>query len=415
MRLCFVVDGRTMHARNWMSYFIRNGHKVHLISTYPCSIDDLGVASFHVVALDFSARVRTSSSDPKAKTEFGSPFFSAFRGGAVWNTLALLRDKTAPFAIRLQRNRVRRIVEQINPDLVHAMRIPFEGLLLASAVQKLTVPLVISIWGNDFTLAASSSAMLKRWTQRALKRANGLHPDCHRDLRLARELGFAADKPAAVLPGNGGVHCETFHPGSPDPLLRAELGIPEDAHVVLNPRGVKPYIRNDMFFQSIPLVLRRLPKTIFLGGMMKGNATIEGWISRLNIADSVKLLPFLPHVEMANIFRLADVMVSPSDHDGTTNAMLEAMACGVFPVVGNIESVREWIDHDVNGFLCDQGNPESIADAIVNALNRPQLRESAKQINQRLIAERAEYTSVMARAESFYGDVRRHAAASTAR
>ena len=118
---------------------------------------------------------------------------------------------------------------------------------------------------------------------------------------------------------------------------------------------------------------------------------------------------------MANIFRLADVMVSPSDHDGTTNAMLEAMACGVFPVVGNIESVREWIDHDVNGFLCDQGNPESIADAIVNALNRPQLRESAKQINQRLIAERAEYTSVMARAESFYGDVRRHAAASTAR
>jgi len=106
--------------------------------------------------------------------------------------------------------------------------------------------------------------------------------------------------------------------------------------------------------------------------------------------------------QMAELFRLADVAVSPSNHDGTPNTLLEAMACGAFPVAGDIESVREWIESGQNGLLCDPNDMNALAHAMIAALTDNELRENAGVINQKLIAERAEFNSGMRRAELFY-------------
>src|SRR5581483_4154621 len=238
----------------------------------------------------------------------------------------------------------------------------------------------------------------------ALGRADALHPDCYRDLRLAQELGFGSAKPALVVPGNGGVHTDIFHPGLRNKEFCTQWSIPEDAPVVINPRGVKPYIRTDIFFQAIPLVLSKKPQTIFLGAMMQGNAFAENWMARLGIGSATRLLPYVPHQEMAAFFHTADVTISPSDHDGTPNTLLESMACQSFPVAGNIESVREWIDDGVNGLLCDQSRPESVASAILHALDDTALRHSAGKRNWQLINDRAEYQKVMKRVEHFYDE-----------
>ena len=108
---------------------------------------------------------------------------------------------------------------------------------------------------------------------------------------------------------------------------------------------------------------------------------------------------------MAELFRLAQITVSPSLHDGTPNTLLEAMACGCFPVAGDIESVREWITDGVNGILCDPKEPGSLADALLLALRDEHLRSKAKELNTQLIAERAEYGRVMTQAEEFYREV----------
>ena len=86
-------------------------------------------------------------------------------------------------------------------------------------------------------------------------------------------------------------------------------------------------------------------------------------------------------------------------------AFLEAMACGAFPVAGNIESVREWIEDGKNGLLCNPASPESLAAAIVRALDDAELRRHGNARNQQLIAERADHQSVMVQAEAFYGEI----------
>jgi glycosyltransferase involved in cell wall biosynthesis len=105
---------------------------------------------------------------------------------------------------------------------------------------------------------------------------------------------------------------------------------------------------------------------------------------------------------MAELFRLAHISVSPSLHDGTPNTLLEAMACGSFPVAGDIESVREWITDGVNGLLCDVTSPDSLGRAITRALQDSSLRSEAKEHNLKLVGERADYDTVMPQAEELY-------------
>ena len=69
---------------------------------------------------------------------------------------------------------------------------------------------------------------------------------------------------------------------------------------------------------------------------------------------------------MADVFRRAQIVASPSIHDGTPNTLLEGIACGCFPVAGDLESIREWITPDENGLLFDSNDPQSIAKAIVH-------------------------------------------------
>jgi glycosyltransferase involved in cell wall biosynthesis len=258
-------------------------------------------------------------------------------------------------------------------------------------------PLILSVWGNDFTMHARSNFWMGRLTGDSLRLADGLHTDCQRDLRLARQLGFSGQKPAVVLPGNGGVQTEIFY--SPEDLESRRDDL------VINPRGFRAYVRNDTFFRAVPIVLASRPNIRFVCPAMESEPEAVRWLNELKISPAVDLLPKLSRQEMAELFRKAQISVSPTTHDGTPNTLLEAMACGSFPVVGDLESIREWITPGENGLLVDSSNPDSLAEAILTALDRPDLRRNAAQINRTLVQERAEYNTVMKEALRFYRSV----------
>jgi glycosyltransferase involved in cell wall biosynthesis len=384
MRLLFIADGRSPIALNWIRYFIDLGDAVHLASTYPCQ-EVSGLASQTIIPVAGSelageapARVRQG-----LRRLLPVGLRTAARRWLGMRTL----DKAA--------QQLDALVRSVQPDLVHAMRIPFEGMLAARALQSSgAIPLLVSVWGNDFTLHAPSSPRLGALTRETLLRADGLHPDCWRDARLAQEWGYDRQKPVLVAPGNGGIHLDVFYPAD-------ERAIQAPGWVV-NPRGIRSYVRSDVFFQSIPAVLDRLPDVRFVCPAMAGESQAETWVKSLHLEEKVQLLPKLSRSEMADIFRKAQVVVSPSLHDGTPNTLLEAMACGCFPVVGDIESLREWIRSGENGLLFNPNDPQALAQSVLIALQDRGLRSQARRFNARLIQEKAEYRRVMAQAEGFY-------------
>jgi glycosyltransferase involved in cell wall biosynthesis len=407
MKILFIVDAQSPIACNWISYFIRCGHEVHIISSRPGSGQPgcAGAVSFHSapIGTSYSAQVALAAEDGRLRTSLRASVACKLRNSRLSQPAVLVLTGFMALAARRQAPAVGAMVDEIRPDLVHAMRIPCEGMLAAQAIDNL--PLIVSTWGNDLTLFARYHPWLGRLTRRTLQRADALLSDCHRDLRLAVHWGLAANKPSAVLPGAGGVQTSLFFPGPPDRVLMESLDIHPDAPVVINPRGFRGYVRNDTFFRTVPLVLRQRPDTVFLCSAMQGNAAAERWTRKLGVSSSVRLLPRVPRNRMPDFFRLAQVMVSPATHDGTPNTLLEAMACGCFPVAGDIESVREWITHGSNGLLFDPSDPSGLSSAILRALDAPELRRSTAEHNLVMIAERAEYERSMAQAEAFYEGV----------
>src|SRR6185436_3648147 len=129
----------------------------------------------------------------------------------------------------------------------------------------------------------------------------------------------------------------------------------------------------------------------FLFASMSSESQAAQWIRDLNISNAVELLPALPHANMAEIFRRAQIVASPSIHDGTPNTLLEGIACGCFPIAGDLESIREWITPNENGLLFESTDPRSIAEAIVVAIENKNLRKKAAELNQKIISTRAEY------------------------
>ncbi|MFQ5616398.1 MAG: glycosyltransferase family 4 protein [Anaerolineales bacterium] len=383
MRILFVADGRSPIALNWIGYFVDQGYEVHLASTFP-SAPEIELASLHIAPVAFS------SAAGGRQTGKGG----ILRGVTTARMRTLVRQGLGPLTLAGAGRRLNEIIATIRPDLVHAMRIPYEGMIAALA--QPAVPLLISVWGNDFTLHAVSNPIMARYTRLALRRADALHTDCHRDLRLGYEWGFERGKPGVVLPGGGGVQPEIFYP--PDRPQGGKLS----PFTIINPRGFRAYVHNKAFFKAIPLVLKKHPQTRFLCPTMEGEAQAVDWMHTANIAHAVELFPKIPRTQMADLFRRAQVAVSPSSHDGTPNTLLEAMACGCFPVAGDIESIREWITDGENGLLVDPANPRAIAEGIVRALENAELRAQAMDHNLRLVAERAEFGRVMREAERFY-------------
>ncbi|HUF00485.1 MAG TPA: glycosyltransferase family 4 protein [Anaerolineales bacterium] len=378
MRLLFVADGRSPIAQNWIRYFVERGDEVYLASTFTCPKDeDFPLNGLEVIPVAFSA-FKKQSQRP---------------GTASARTVGLrtaIRQWFGPFTIRRAAQRLRDFTARVRPDLVHAMRIPYEGMMAADAYNG--IPLIVSTWGNDFTLHAPSTRLMSHYTRWTMQVADALHADCHRDVRLAREWGFGEKKPELVAPGNGGIRSDVFYP-PPEPV---------EEPVIINPRGFRPYVRNDVFFKAIPLVLEKQPGARFIFALMAGESQAVQWTQELNIAHAVELLPPMAHTKIAETFRRAQIVASPSIHDGTPNTLLEGIACGGFPIAGDLESIREWINPNENGLLFDSTNPQSIADAILTVIDDKNLRDKAAGLNQNIIAERAEYRHNMQRATVFY-------------
>lgn len=391
MRLLYVADGRSPIARAWIGGFVEEGHEVHLVTTYRSEALP-GLASMQFLPVALSGR----------KSRGGSP-----RGAGGIGVRTRVRQWLGPLTVPWRADRLNGIIEELHPDLVHALRIPFEGMLASWATSE--VPLAVSSWGNDFTLHAPSSPLMGWLTQRTLQRADGLHADCERDLRLAGRWGFVHARPAVVLPGNGGVPAPFFNenpsppPGSPVEELLG--GLRPDQPLIVQPRGFRAYVRNDTFFQSLPFVYRVYPEAVVACPDMAGEPLAERWLEGTGEEGELVLLPKLDTDEMAALLARAWMVVSPSEHDGTPNSLLEAMACGAVPVVGDLESLREWVEDGQTGRLVDPGDSVELGLAIVEVLQDPEWRRTAAERNRKMVEERARRPGVMERAQQFYAQV----------
>ncbi len=98
------------------------------------------------------------------------------------------------------------------------------------------------------------------------------------------------------------------------------------------------------------------------------------------LAGRVHLLGRVPHAQVRTLMSAADFLVQGSHREGSGYAVIEALACGLPPVVTDIPSFRTLTAHGTAGRLWPRRDARALAQALVHLamLPRAALRAAAR-------------------------------------
>ncbi len=130
----------------------------------------------------------------------------------------------------------------------------------------------------------------------------------------------------------------------------------------------------DYLIEAVAMLASRYPD-IHLKVMGDGSArpALETLVREKGLQEKVTFLGRIPREETAPYYQEASLFVLPSLNEGMSNAMLEALACGLpiiaTPTGGTAELVRE----GVNGIVIPERSAEALAKAIEMFLQNREL------------------------------------------
>jgi len=277
--------------------------------------------------------------------------------------------------------RIRGIIREFAPHLVNAHFLPNYGMIAALSGFS---PWVLSAWGSDVMLLPAKSPFHMWRTRFVIGRADWITSDADAMTRRLIELGARHEK---VLTFPYGVDRKTFHPAN------ATAPPPHSAPRIICNRKLESVYNVSAVLEAFASVRKTLPQaalTIAGGGSLRRR--LQETASRLGLGgDPVSFTGEVAHQKMPELLRAHDIFVSAAFSDTTSVSLLEAMACGLFPVVSDIAANREWIVHGENGWIVDPRDPGAISRALIAAWEDPALRAAAARKNASLIETRADW------------------------
>lgn len=132
--------------------------------------------------------------------------------------------------------------------------------------------------------------------------------------------------------------------------------------------------------EALPQVIVKKPDLhLTIAGSGPMEAELRGLAKQLNIADKVDFLGMIEQSKLPNLYRRAAIAVFPfivaqsGDQEGFGLVQVEAMGCGCPVIAGDLPAVHDIITHEESGLIFPSGNSQALAEAILRALNDPNL------------------------------------------
>ena len=269
-------------------------------------------------------------------------------------------------------------LRKFKPDVVNAHYVPGYGFLAASV--PLFSPLVVSTWGSDILLNPQKSPFHKFRARFTLARADLVTSDGPVLAAAIERLGAA---PGKILDVPMGVDPALFHPGEQSnetPAVRkSQPGRP--LRVVSTRRLEKLYDIECLLRAAVFLAEAGWNFELKIIGDGSERQHLESIVQDQSLNGRVEFLGSLAPEQLSAELARADIYVSSSLSDSTSVSLLEAMACGCFPVVSDIEGNRHWVEHSVNGLLYEPAIAGRLADCLVRAFIDHDFRAHAGKLN----------------------------------
>jgi len=173
--------------------------------------------------------------------------------------------------------------------------------------------------------------------------------------------------------------------------------------VVLSTRSLDTPLYNvDTIVRAMARVRERVPAAqLIVAGDGRLRPRLEALARRLGLSEVVRFAGALSQEALRDALTDAKVFVSVPSSDGTSVALLQAMAAGCFPIVSDLPSQRELVDGE-RGLRVPVRDGTALAQAIIRALEEHDLRRAAVEANRRFVEEYGLLETNMAKMEAWY-------------
>jgi len=286
----------------------------------------------------------------------------------------------------------KKLIKRNKYDLTHSFFSVPCGFLSLILKYKFDLPYIVSLRGSDVPgysdrfgkVYGILTPIIKHiWTKAGavVSNSNGL-----------RELALRAKPDQKIDIIYNGIDINDFKPNqslkSQDKFI-ITLG----ASRITARKGIKYLIvAISKLVQSHPNILLKI--------MGEGNdkKNLSVLVSGLKLDQNVQFLGRIPREKTTAYYQEANIFVLPSLNEGMSNAMLEAMACGLPLIATDTGGTKELLTDRQNGLIVKMENSADLAEKIEKLISDESLREKMGQ-ESRQRAEKLNWTNI---AEQYY-------------
>lgn len=257
---------------------------------------------------------------------------------------------------------VRKILKELKfkPDLIYAHFLYRSGPAAIMASDFFSVPAVVAL--GESTMEKHLKVFSKNKMRKLIHQFSGIISVSTKNKNYCiEELGMSPDK-IKVFPNS--VNHKVFYPRDKY-KMREKYNLPHDKFITA--------FTGHFIERKGPLrVLEAINKINGnIGGIFLGSGPQEPFGDKVLFKDRVS------QNHVAELLSASDIFVLPTKNEGSCNAIVEAMACGLPIISSNIESVKEQVNQK-NGILCNPIEINEIKNAIQVLKSNPEMIEDKR-------------------------------------
>ena len=261
-------------------------------------------------------------------------------------------------------------VREFKPDTVFLQTLLYPCYL--SYFLPRSLPIMITFWNGDVLWWAKWNGieriLKKKIVTYGVRRAAAITVNSESAWNACKDYGIEADKIHLIR--YPGIDLDRFRPLSKSESRR-KLGIDADK-VMLCPRGFGGYLNSDVIIEAAAAVVKNFPNVLFLfisdvGGRTEWEKHRKRAVA-LGIEKNLRWDGQVPWDAVPYYYNASDAMISISSNDSLPNCMLEAMACGLPVIMGDIPQIREWVEDSANGFLVVPRDASALSERIIKII-----------------------------------------------
>lgn len=295
---------------------------------------------------------------------------------------------------------LRQLVRDRGIDIVHAhdYKTDLLALLLARAEGVIPVATAHGWTGHSLRERLVYYALDKQML-RAFPRTIAVSSEIRSEL-LRR--GAGKDRVRTVL---NGIDYRAFRRDRTiEANVRAELGLTA-ANVVVGSVGrLEPQKRFDLLIEACAMLQRRWPELrLVIAGDGSERAKLQGLAAGKLAAGTWQLCGH--RGDVARLHHALDLFVQSSDYEGTSNAVLEAMALETPVVATAAGGTAEMIEHGIHGLVVRCGDALELATAMSQMLLQPAVRAAQVAAARTRVETTLSFDARVATVERIYADL----------